>query len=447
MRSRLTGFLKRPAVVAAAAVLILRALTLSSRFLLSVLLARMLSPEEMGQYGLVTACLAFALLALGLEFYSHTLRELVPASPDEAGADHCRSDGARNLNFPRRRLFSPSPSVSPGCFRSARAVVHPDPGDRAHLAGGHANPDHHLAAGSRLCRSLPARRHLGLRHRRADVREPRFAFAGNRPDLVGAGRRGIDPVCGYSLRDLPWRELRNKRPDWAWIGNGLRVARPFMLTAAGALTISYVDRFMIDGFRRTGCARHLHVLFDDLDRYSFAGRLGVPAVPAQNHRGLVRRRGSLSHVVRSFFWSLRGRGCRNAGAIRRPDHAVAAVLQLAQYAASVGVFFLMLPGVLLRILADVPSYALYAAKADTSLLICNLGSASRPFCSISSWSRVWHLRRGIVRQHRQWRAFGRAVGAGAAQDAETRDGNPARRNGRSSDGCRPALSLRTSGGR
>src|ERR1700731_1852479 len=35
----------------------------------------------MGQYGLITASLAFALPALGLEFYSHTLRELVPASP------------------------------------------------------------------------------------------------------------------------------------------------------------------------------------------------------------------------------------------------------------------------------------------------------------------------------------------------------------------------------
>jgi O-antigen/teichoic acid export membrane protein len=52
-----------------------------------------------------------------------------------------------------------------------------------------------------------------------------------------------------------------------------------------------------------------------------------------------------------------------------------ATLQLAQYAASVGVFFVMLPGVLLLILADVPSYALYAAKADVSLLVCNLGSA------------------------------------------------------------------------
>ena len=55
MRARLYSFVKRPAVVAAVSVLILRGLTLSSRFLLSLLLARMLSPDEMGQYGLVTA--------------------------------------------------------------------------------------------------------------------------------------------------------------------------------------------------------------------------------------------------------------------------------------------------------------------------------------------------------------------------------------------------------
>src|SRR6266478_1369947 len=81
MRVRLVDSLKRPAVVAAAAVLVLRGLTLASRFLLSLLLARMLSPAEMGQYGLLTGALAFALLAIGLEFNSYTLREMVPATP------------------------------------------------------------------------------------------------------------------------------------------------------------------------------------------------------------------------------------------------------------------------------------------------------------------------------------------------------------------------------
>jgi O-antigen/teichoic acid export membrane protein len=51
------------------------------------------------------------------------------------------------------------------------------------------------------------------------------------------------------------------------------------------------------------------------------------------------------------------------------------VLGLSTYASAVGVFYAMLPGIFLRMLADVPSYALYAARSDSSLLICNLGSA------------------------------------------------------------------------
>ena len=83
MLSWLAAFLKRPAVVAGVAVLTLRLFTLSSRFLLSVLLARMLTADAMGEYGLITATLAFALLALGLEFYSYMYREMVPASPKQ----------------------------------------------------------------------------------------------------------------------------------------------------------------------------------------------------------------------------------------------------------------------------------------------------------------------------------------------------------------------------
>ena len=50
-------------------------------------------------------------------------------------------------------------------------------------------------------------------------------------------------------------------------------------------------------------------------------------------------------------------------------------LGLAAYASSIGVFYAMLPGVFLRMIADVPSYALYAARSDNYLLFCNLGAA------------------------------------------------------------------------
>src|SRR5262245_60368290 len=81
MSARLLAFLKRPVVAGTGAAFILRGLTLASRFLLSLLLARMLTSAEMGDYGLLTAALAFALLPIGLEFYLYTLREIVPATP------------------------------------------------------------------------------------------------------------------------------------------------------------------------------------------------------------------------------------------------------------------------------------------------------------------------------------------------------------------------------
>jgi O-antigen/teichoic acid export membrane protein len=80
-------------------------------------------------------------------------------------------------------------------------------------------------------------------------------------------------------------------------------------------------------------------------------------------------------AIRSFFWSLLGVAGGIIVLAAVLISPMLAMLQLTQYAQSVGVFFLMLPGILLRILADVPSYALYAARADGKLLVCNLGSA------------------------------------------------------------------------
>ena len=68
MLARLIEFTRRPPILAAVAVLGLRVLTLASRFVLSLLLARMLSAEEVGHYGLLTAVLSFLLLSVGLEF-------------------------------------------------------------------------------------------------------------------------------------------------------------------------------------------------------------------------------------------------------------------------------------------------------------------------------------------------------------------------------------------
>lgn len=55
----------------------LRGITLGSRFLLIFVLAKLLDPAEVGLYGLLTATIAYVMMALGFDFYSYTTRELI----------------------------------------------------------------------------------------------------------------------------------------------------------------------------------------------------------------------------------------------------------------------------------------------------------------------------------------------------------------------------------
>jgi O-antigen/teichoic acid export membrane protein len=373
MPSRLTALLKRPAVLAAVAVLTLRGLTLFSRFLLSLLLARMLTAEEMGQYGLVTASLAFALLALGLEFYSHTLRELVPAPPArrvQIIADQAALGTATFL------------AVAALAFAAGLADLFPlrlVPWFLMILATEHISLE---ATRFLIITSRPIRAYIGVFLRGGiwvyAIAALMFEVPASRSlqtVLIWWALGGAASIlfAAFSLRELPWREV--KRPDWAWIAGGLRIARPFMLTAAGGLTISYVDRFMIDGF----------VGREALGIYTFYSTIAIgilslgasvsqqflPKIIAAWPAGVEAYRAAL----RSFFFSLVAVAAVMLVLAASLISPLLSLLQLTQYALSVGVFFLMLPGILLRVLSDIPSYALYAARADTSLLVCNLGSA------------------------------------------------------------------------
>jgi O-antigen/teichoic acid export membrane protein len=375
MQAKLFDLVRRPAIMAAMSVLLLRGLTLASRFLLSVLLARTLLPDAVGEYGLITATLAFALVVLGLEFYSHTMRELVPAGP------------ARRVEIIANQL-----ALASIIFALVVAV-----GTLAALAGLFSPrlvawfllilaTEHLSSEATRvlIITSRPVRAYVGVFLRGgiwvyviAALMFARPEFRSLETVLTWWAFGGAASIlfAAFSLRELPWRELRNKSPDWIWIAGGLRVARPFLLTAAGALTISYVDRFMIDAWVGRG----------PLGIYTFYSTIMI---------GMLSLGASVSHqflpkiieawsagpdafrrAVRSFFWSLAGVAVGMLALAASLITPLLAVLQLAEYAAGVSVFFLMLPGILLRILADVPSYALYAAKADTSLLVCNLGSA------------------------------------------------------------------------
>lgn len=62
--------------------LVLRALTLGSKFVLVLFLARELSIEQLGLYGLFAASVSYGLYIVGLDYYAYTTRELLGQSKD-----------------------------------------------------------------------------------------------------------------------------------------------------------------------------------------------------------------------------------------------------------------------------------------------------------------------------------------------------------------------------
>ncbi|MEY9878677.1 lipopolysaccharide biosynthesis protein [Bradyrhizobium sp. USDA 329] len=375
MRSRLRDLVTRPAVAGTVAALVLRALTLASRFLLSLLLARMLSPAEMGQYGLLTAALALALLAVGLEFYSYTLRELVPATPER-----------RARIIADQMVLGTAALVAVGIVVAGAIAAGSFPARLAPWFIVILVTEHVSLEATRILIITwrPVRAYIGVFLRGGiwvyAIALLMFAAPTMRTletVLVWWALGGVASIVfsAFSLSELPWRELRGYRPDLKHIREGLWIARPFMLTAAGALVISYVDRFVIDAF----------VGRDALGIYTFYSTILI---------GLLSLGASVSHqflpkviagyaagpdafraALRSFFWSMLALASGIMIVASLVMAPMLAALGLSVYGAGIGVFYVMLPGIFLRMLADVPSYALYAARSDNHLLICNLGAA------------------------------------------------------------------------
>lgn len=376
MRVRLLRFFRRPSVLTAGVAMVFRGATLVSRLLLSILLARMLSTSDMGEYGLVTAILAFGLFVLGLEFYSYTLRELVPASPAKRVqiiADQIVLASALFVVIfigavvaglvgllPKKILFLflLVLMTENASLEATRILIITSRVVQAYIAGFLRGGIWVYALGI-LMYSEPSTRSL----------EMVMIW------WTGGGLLAV-VYSALCLLDLPWQNLRRYRPDFDWILVGLRKARPFMLTAASALMLSYIDRFFVSGFAGR----------DELGIYTFYSTILI---------GLLSLGTSISH---QFLPRIISGHTAGAGPYRRivklcfVSMLVAAgglvlvmgvmmgpflrLLGLRDYADYIGVFYLMLPGAFLRMLADTPSYALYAAHSDRALLLCNVTAAA-----------------------------------------------------------------------
>jgi O-antigen/teichoic acid export membrane protein len=356
-------------------ILMVRAITLASRFLLSIILARALSPEDLGYFGLLSAALPFGIVLIGLEFHNFLVREQVVATPGQR-VEHIRNQGA--LYFCNYLvmlagtaiflLFRPDLLVAVCWFIALLAVEHLT-----------IEASRNLIAFSR-----PLAANMILL-----VRGGLWVYAVGVVMAIMPMTRKVETVfiawlvggiCGILIaivlfRKLPWKEVPWHGVDWKWIKSGLRTSTPFMLIVASILTSTYCDRFFIDAYlprRDVGIYTFFSMLAIGVQSLiTSVSQQYLPLIIAAHNQGAIAHRHSLVNFARTMAYCSTAANALAIVAI----YPLLWLIDKSDYSENLSIFFVLLAASALRGFADIPAHALYSASADRALLVSNIASA------------------------------------------------------------------------
>lgn len=223
----------------------LRGLTLVSKFLLLFVLAKLLTPAEVALYGLLTATIAYALLALGLDFYTYATRDLIAADRSR-WASILRDQGvvylvAYALLLPLFLLL-----FSQGLLPWSTALWF-----FPLLAAEHLAQELNrllVATSDPLWASVVLFVRSGLWAILIAAVMWRVPESRNLATVFGAWLFSAAMACLlalWPLRRIDRQSLRT-RINWAWIRRGIKVALPFVLATLCLRALSTADRYLIE---------------------------------------------------------------------------------------------------------------------------------------------------------------------------------------------------------
>ncbi len=354
----------------------IRGIGLVAKFILVLCLVRYFQPRELGLYGIMAAMVAYALFFLGMEFYNHTSRSLVSASP-LAQAIIIRDQFVfYALTY---LLLSPvffllfyhdilpqslcilffllvtAEHISNELMRILIVLSRP------YLA----NVVYFLRQGLWIIFLLPLFYF---------VPASRYFNAVFIAWIAGALFSILIACVG--LKHLPWRAMGHESIQWNAIWQGLKVSRPFMVSAFCALSMLYIERFFVNYY----CG------LDAVGIYTFYAGLSLTLHNLVN-TGVSKMR--LAKLLAA--WKNQNRSDFHDESMRMLKETVAFVALLAAlnlvlmnpfiqfinkpiYFSHLSIFYFLLFGAACRSIADIPLYTLYAQLSDRLLLRINLSA-------------------------------------------------------------------------
>lgn len=354
--------------------ILIRALTLGSRFLLVVFLARFLRPEDVGLYGLVVATITVAVMAVGLDFYTYSSRELLGTDRQEWNK---RLSDQAVLHALTYLIALPAlltlfvwgllPWSVWVWFLLLLILEHVGRelnrlliiSDRPLYAGGVLFLQRGIwAAVVPLSMWLwPAARSLNVVF---------GSWTACASIAVLAGAHGVRP---YLPTTLP------KTVDWAWLRTGVRVGLTFLVGTLSLKVLFAVDRYAVralDGEAILG----VYTLFASVAMSAMAFLdAGVFAFtfPALVRAGRSGDLGGVSDGVTRMLSQTVSVTVVLASALALGMPILVRLLPDPVYAANIHLFWGLLIMVMVYALGMVPHFGLYALSEDRAILLSQIG--------------------------------------------------------------------------
>ncbi|MGP9820447.1 lipopolysaccharide biosynthesis protein [Salinarimonas sp. NSM] len=352
----------------------LRGLTLASKFVLTIFMARTMSPEDLGLYGLFATVVYLGTVVVGLDFYLYANREVITSA-----------DAARPKLIRDQLVFGLIVYVAVSPF--ALVVFWMELLPPAVLGWFYLLLFLELISqeGYRLLIALsrPVAANVVLFFRQgiwiyAIVTIGFFAESLRELGVIWAGW-AIGAVAGLAIivhyiAQLPWNGALRAPVDWAWIRRGAGSGLLFLVASSALLLMTYADRFFLQAYEGTG-AVGVYVFFNQMANtiQTFVNTgivmIAFPGIVAAfQAREIARYRAQIRKMALTSI----------VAAVLLAAGAAVAILPLLDwldrpsYAQELPIMWIMLGTSVLAIAALGPYYALYARRRDRDIVVSHL---------------------------------------------------------------------------
>lgn len=351
--------------------LFLRGLTLVSKFFLLLYIARFLSPEELGIWGLMTATIVISLYFLGLDFYVYNTREIL--AQNENGRIPMIRD---QLVYHGLVYVVILPLLSVvfllkliswnyiGWFYALLVLEHLSQ-ESYRLMVTLSKPT--MASIILFFRSGAwVFVVVGLMFMDNDLRTLPFIWSGWIVGvLVSIG------MTLYGLRHMPWRESRRIPINWTWMKNGLKVSLPFFLATMSFVGMQYADRYFLQhhwGEAMVGVYTFYASISNTIHIFVFTGIIMLlhPRIISAYQQGRLDEYHAL--MKKMSYGIIGGVVVLTLGAavLIKP---VLTLVNKQIYTDHLEVFWVMLASVVLLVIAYIPHYSLFVRKHDKAIIL------------------------------------------------------------------------------